>query len=185
MPRRRRKETIILEATCCTRDGGRPSGAESQEQAPNRLQLHEPKALVVSVHGKGEPSARQVWVKKTNVSEPLMRCRKRSTMTSKLETGPVSETSLVEVLDSRPDDVRHIGGVRLTRALVRNVGTCCLDVKGEAQVGGPCKGKSTDARQRGGAVCSSEESLVMRLERRGSIVQPYHCANLQREERNG
>ena len=30
--------------------------------------------------------------------------------------------------------VRHVGGVNLNRALVRNVGTCRLDVKGKTQV---------------------------------------------------
>jgi hypothetical protein len=30
--------------------------------------------------------------------------------------------------------VRHGGGVNVAQALVRNVGTCCLDAKGETQV---------------------------------------------------
>jgi hypothetical protein len=34
------------------------------------------------------------------------------------------------------------------------------------------KRESTDARHRGGAVRSSDEGLVMRLERRGCIIQP-------------
>jgi hypothetical protein len=33
--------------------------------------------------------------------------------------------------------VRHKGGVNLIQAFVRNVGTCRLDVKGEAQVEDP------------------------------------------------
>ena len=70
----------------------------------------------------------------------------------------------------------------MTRALIRNVGTCSLDEKGETQAGGPCKSESTDARHRGGVAHSSEESLVIRPERRGNIVQLYWQANLQREE---
>jgi len=76
-PRRRGKEKGDLEASCCTRDGGRPSGAGVQDQASNHLQLRELRASVVSVAGKGEPRARQVWVKQTNASEPLRTCRKR------------------------------------------------------------------------------------------------------------
>jgi hypothetical protein len=41
-----------LEQPCCTRDGGRPSGAGWQEQAPNPLQLQRAKAAVVSVEEK-------------------------------------------------------------------------------------------------------------------------------------
>ncbi len=36
----------------CTRDEGRPLGADLQEQAPNRFKLHRSRALVVSVEGK-------------------------------------------------------------------------------------------------------------------------------------
>jgi hypothetical protein len=35
------------------------------------------------------------------------------------------------------DDVRCVGGVTLFQALFGNVGTCCLDVKGEVQVVNP------------------------------------------------
>ena len=35
------------------------------------------------------------------------------------------------------DGTRHRGGVTLDQALVRNVGTCCLDVKGELQAEDP------------------------------------------------
>ena len=35
------------------------------------------------------------------------------------------------------DGIRHIGGVTLDLALVRNVGTCRLDGKGEIQVEAP------------------------------------------------
>ena len=37
--------------------------------------------------------------------------------------------------------------------------------------------KNTDARARGGAVCSSVEALVMRVERRGSVIQLTNVAN--------
>ena len=52
------------------------------------------------------------------------------------------------------------------QALLWNAGTCRSNVKGEAQVGNPCKGKSTDVEHRDGAVRSREEGPVMGLDRR-------------------
>jgi len=37
--------------------------------------------------------------------------------------------------------------------------------------------KNTDARARGGAVCSSDEALVMRVERRGSVIRLTKVTN--------
>jgi RNA-directed DNA polymerase len=55
VPRRREQEVGDLEASCCTGDGGRPSGVGLQGQAPTHLQLQGARAPVVSVSGKGEP----------------------------------------------------------------------------------------------------------------------------------
>jgi hypothetical protein len=69
---------------CCTRDGGArpwawwPSAVGLQGQAANRPELLRLRAVVVSVEGKGAPTARQVRITKASVSEPLMTCRKRS-----------------------------------------------------------------------------------------------------------
>ncbi len=52
------------------------------------------------------------------------------------------------------------------QALLWNAGTCRSNVKGEAQVGDPRKGKSTDVEHRDGAVRSREEGSVMGLGRR-------------------
>ena len=49
-----------------------------QVQAPNQLKLLRSRAVVVSVERKGAARPRQVWAMKTNASEPLMTCRKRS-----------------------------------------------------------------------------------------------------------
>lgn len=62
--------------------------------------------------------------------------------------------------------------MNLVLALVRNVGTCRPDAKGEGQVGGPHKPQSTDAGHRGGAARISDETAVMAAERRGCIVLP-------------
>jgi len=62
---------------CCTRDGGRPSGAALQEEASNHRKLRWSKARVVSVAEKAQTIA-SGEVKKVNANEPLMKCRKRS-----------------------------------------------------------------------------------------------------------
>jgi transposase InsO family protein len=60
---------------CFTKDEGRPLEVGLQEQASNRLKLRRLRACVVSVEGKGGARLRQVGIKKTNASEPLMTCR--------------------------------------------------------------------------------------------------------------
>ena len=60
---------------CFTKDEGRPLGVSLQERAPNRHKLRGLRAFVVSVAGKGGARLRQVRVKETNASEPLMTCR--------------------------------------------------------------------------------------------------------------
>ncbi len=113
-----------------------------------------------------------------------MTCRKRR---NDVKTGGESLTR--DEFGGRPaycpGGVRHEGGVTLIQALVWNVGTCRPDVKGEAQVGRPHKGESTDAGHRGGVARSSDEGSVMELERRGDIVQLYHQVNQRWEELDG
>jgi hypothetical protein len=75
VPRRHEKEET-LEVPCCTRDEGGPLGTGVQAQVPNHLKLRWSKARVVSVQEKARRT-RQVRVKETSGSEPLMTCRKR------------------------------------------------------------------------------------------------------------
>lgn len=110
-----------------------------------------------------------------------MKCRKRM---DDVKTG---RTSLAREEfgggpDCCPDGIRHEGGVTLHLALARNVGTCRLDAKGEVQAGGPREGESTDARHRGGATHSRDESPVIGLDRRGCVVQLWSEVNQQWEE---
>ena len=74
--------------------------------------------------------------RKTNASEPLMKCRKRRDV---VKTG--CESLVRDKLKGEPvyclSGGRHEGGVSLNQALVRNVGTCRLDAKGEIQVEDP------------------------------------------------
>jgi putative transposase len=60
---------------CFTEDEGRSLEVGLQEQASNRHELHWLRANVVNVGGKGGAKFRQVRVKETNGSEPLMTCR--------------------------------------------------------------------------------------------------------------
>jgi hypothetical protein len=84
-----------------------------------------------------------------------------------------------------PIGIRHIGGVTLIQALVRNSGTCRPDVKGEIQVEGLHKDEGTDAGHRGGDACSRVEGPVMGLDRRGVIVWLYAAGNLRGENLHG
>lgn len=79
---------------------------------------------------------RQVCAGKTNVSEPLRMCRKRRDV---IETG--LQLLARDKARGKPADCpsgdRHEGGVSPAQALVRNVGTSRLDVKGDLQVVDP------------------------------------------------
>ena len=94
-----------------------------------------PMARVVSVSEKAGRT-RQVCAGKTNVSEPLTTCRKRRDV---IETGLqllVRDRMRAMPADGSCGD-RHEGGVSPVQALVWNVGTWRLDVKGEIQVEDP------------------------------------------------
>jgi hypothetical protein len=84
-----------------------------------------------------------------------------------------------------PGGVRRIGGVSSLRALAWNRRTCRLDNDGQSKwvkvapwssrgrtaSGEHRERQSTDARHRDGTTRSSDEGLVMRLERRGRAGQ--------------
>ncbi len=138
----------------------------------------------MSVVGKGGAGLRQVRIKKTNASEPLMTCRKTL---HDVETG--IETLSREGGGGGPaygsTGVRHEGGVILIQAWVRNVGTCRPDAKGAAQAGSPRKRLSTEAGHRGGVARSRAERSVMELDRRGGVVRGYRAGNSQEEDSHG
>jgi len=62
---------------CCTRDEGRPLAAAVQAEAANRPLRLRLRGVVVSELGKGRARPGQVRTVESNVSEPLMTCRKR------------------------------------------------------------------------------------------------------------
>lgn len=77
---------------------------------------------------------------------------------------------------------RHVGGVTLYQASVRNVRTCRPDVKGEVQVDSLCKNESTDAGHRDGDARSRVEGSVMELDRRCVVVRLQQRHNLKRDD---
>ena len=92
-------------------------------------------AGVVSVTEKAG-NTRQVCVGKTNASEPLMTCRKRwNVAETRLQRLAWDEARQVPA--DCPSGDRHEDGVSPALALVRNVGTCRLDAKGDRQAEDP------------------------------------------------
>jgi len=75
--------------------------------------------------------------------------------------------------------------VILIQALIRNVGTCRPDAKGEIQADSLRKGESTDTGHRGGGVRSRVEGSVMGLDRRNAVVWLDRVSNPQGEDSHG
>jgi hypothetical protein len=125
-----------------------------------------------------------VGFKETNESEPLMKCRYGFNRRQNLDLISIPGQGWGKPAYC-PTGVRHVGGVTLNQALVRNVGTCHPDVKGEAQADRLCKGERTDAGHRGGVARSRDEGAVMVLDQRGGVVQPCCVGNLKGEDLRG
>lgn len=139
---------------------------------------------MVSVAGKGRDELCQVGIEETNESEPLMTCRKFHQKMSK-PGSPLAPGQGWAAPADGPIGIRHKGGVTSIQALVRNLGTCRPDAKGEIQAEGLRKGESTDAGHRGGDVRSRVEGSVMGSDRRGVIVRLYAAGNPQGEDLHG
>jgi hypothetical protein len=132
---------------------------------------------VVSVVGKGGGILRQVRLKETNESEPLMTCRKAR---DGVETGIrtcIPRARVGEVPADCPTGVRHEGGVTLRQASIRNTGTCRPDAKEEIQAVSHREGLSTDSEHRGGDARCRDEGPVMGLDRRGVVIRLYPVDN--------
>lgn len=69
--------TINSWQPCCTRDEGRPLGLGLQDQGPNHRKLPRSNGRGGERCGKRREQSRQVCAGQTNVSEPLLTCRKR------------------------------------------------------------------------------------------------------------
>jgi hypothetical protein len=125
------------------RDG--PSDSDGRVRVQTTKSGAGPMAGVVSVLDKARRT-RQVCAGKTNVSEPLLTCRKSmdaiETRVQKLAWDKLGGRPA-----SYPSGGRHGDGVSSAQARVRNVGTSPLDAKGDVQVVDPTR---TRVPMRGG-----------------------------------
>lgn len=125
---------------CCTGDEGRPLEIGRQRQVSNHRLLLQPNGCGGERVGKGGARLHQVCSGKANASEPLMTCRKRrDVVETRVQSLPWDEAWGMPV--SCPGGGRHEGGASPVQALVRNVGTCRSDAKGEPASGRPTRGR--------------------------------------------
>ena len=155
---------------CCTGDEGRPLEVALQGEASNRPLLLRLRDVVVSELGKGRVRLCQVRTEKSNASEPLMKCRKRS---NDVETG--GESLLREESGRDLFTAQAASGIKAARVRSRLLcGTRepVTPMLREERKWRSYERASTDAGYRGGATCSSDEGPVMGLERRGCPIWP-------------
>jgi len=138
---------------------------------------------VVSESGKGRARLCQVWIEKTNASEPLMNCRKRRNGVKTRGLSLSWDKSGRHLFTAQMASGRQ-GGVSSVQALVRNVGTYVL-MRREQLKWKTHESLSTEAGHRGGVARSSEEGSVMESERRRDTVQLDWKINRKREESFG
>jgi len=156
---------------CCTGDGGWPLGLGLQDQGPNHRKLLRHNGRGGERFGKGAARLRQVSAGKANVSEPLSTCRKCI---------GVIETRLQSLAWDKlggspaywPSGDRHQGGASPVQALVRNVGTCRLDAKGEA-----ASGRTVSARVPTRGEGADRPVVVMKLGNASGAKGPNCPAN--------
>ena len=119
---------------------------------------------------KGATRSRQVRSAKSNASEPLMTCRNSIPSTSKPGRGDCPGMSM----GGACNPAHAASGTKAARARIR-LGHGTLEPVASMLREKPKrttrKGESTDARHRGGTTRSSDERRVMRLERRGRVIQ--------------
>ena len=165
-PRRRGTAAGDLEASCGTRAGGGPSGAGWQDQASPPLPPRGVSVPVGRVAGNGAPCTRQVRGKPTTACAALKTCRTRQddghTGTRREPGQRLGETGY------GPGGVWPTGGVSLTQAFGRYVGTCRPEAQGAIHVGGPPQGERTAAGTRGGGTRRRATGPGRGRERRGA-----------------
>jgi hypothetical protein len=165
------------------RDEGWPLGPGLQDQGPNHRMLLWSNGRGGERYGKGRARLCQVRAEETNVSEPLMSCRKRR---NDVKTRGVSLTwdEVWALPVYGPCGIRHESGVTSVQALVWNVGTCVSMLRKQLKWK-PHQSLSTDAKHRDGVARSSVEGSVMEPERRRDTVQLCYEINRQRKESCG
>ena len=136
-PRRRGKEIARSNGRSFAAQEMRagPSGSGCRTRAQTTGCCSGPMIGVVSETEKAGPT-RQVCAVKTNASEPLLKCRKRRDVHRNRAPVVGSGQMRGKPVDRSRGD-RHEDGVSTAQALVRNVGTFCLDAKRELQAVDP------------------------------------------------
>ena len=159
------------------RDGGRSPAIGVQAQVANHRKRLGSKALVVSV------------TEKASEKVSGMNQRRRTTVNHRSSVESAEMTSKLRIYVASgavwrepvywPDGVRHRGGVILVWALALNCGNLRWRCKGKG-TSVRSEAENTEAPSRDGVICSSEESLVMRQERRDHVIQSnvkVNCAS--------
>jgi len=168
-----------------------PFGVALRGEASNHLELRWLKTVVVSVEEKAHVM-RQVGTGKASESEPLMTCREVE-MTSK----PGRSAVVRDEPGGCPLIGQAVSGMKAARvrsaASARNLGRQASTLSGRAAAwrlvlargsapgGGNREALSTVARPAGGPARSSDEAVVIAVERRGRLI----CAEVTRATGRG
>jgi hypothetical protein len=160
-----------------------------QEEATNHPKVRRSRAVRAERWGKRRANECVRYdPMKASESEPLLTCRKLlDDIETRLSCGAWNEPGMAPVYC--PGGVRHGGGASAGQAPVWNMGTCRLagerlmvgdlrpSLPGKAPSGRNRKGRSPDARHRGGPSGSSDEGSVTGLERSGRAIQATLTVN--------
>src|SRR4051812_37052955 len=153
--------TINSWQPCCTRDEGRPLGLGLQDQGPNHRKLRRSNGRGGERCGKRREQSRQVCAGQTNVSEPLLTCRKRRDVAKTRLQLLACDKARRKPADW-PSGDRHEDGVRPARGSCAERGNLSPRCQGrpprETSKGQTPEEPSTDARRRGGRVRSTVEA---------------------------
>ena len=124
-------------AASCREDDGRPVEVGCQEQTSNHPKRLASRVLVVSV-GETSSMTRQVWIRKTNASEPLL-TRREPVHDIETDGGWYRRDESGGWPEGCPGGVRRAGGVSLIQASLRNCGNQSSRCEGSRSRGDPTR----------------------------------------------
>ena len=124
-------------AASCREDDGRPVEVGCQEQTSNHPKRLASRVLVVSV-GETSSMTRQVWIRKTNASEPLL-TRREPVHDIETDGGWYRRDESGGWPEGCPGGVRRAGGVSLIQASLRNCGNQSSRCEGSRSSGDPTR----------------------------------------------
>lgn len=143
--------------SCCIKDEGGPLGVGIQVLIPNYLSLSCLRDMGVSRQEKWQFMLHVRTMEMSKTESPLM-CREVKTDV-KTKSTPLSWDKPRSYLITDLGGVRHIGGMNLVQALIRNLGTSRSNVKGETQVVDTIESESTNVEHWGRTTRSSVETF--------------------------